>query len=63
MTGADGIPGLTAEQQLAALPKPEIDPEQQRIEKELNRIARTDPALMASLIRNWMTEDKLGNAK
>jgi flagellar M-ring protein FliF len=63
VTGANGTPGLSAEQQLAALPQPEIDPEQQRIEKELNRIARTDPALMASLIRNWMNEDKLGNAK
>ena len=54
---------LTAEQQLAALPEPETDPEQARIEKELVRIAKNDPAMMANLIRTWMAEDKLGNAK
>jgi len=41
----------------------EPDPEQKRIEGELVRIARTDPTLMANLIRNWMSEDKLGNAR
>jgi flagellar M-ring protein FliF len=55
---------LTAEQQISALPMPaEPDPEQKRIEGELVRIARTDPTLMANLIRNWMSEDKLGNAR
>jgi flagellar M-ring protein FliF len=51
---------LTPEQQLAALPKPEVDPEQIRIEKELVRMAKNDPAMMASLIRSWMAEDKAG---
>jgi flagellar M-ring protein FliF len=54
---------LTAEQQIAALPVPEVDPEQQRIEKELVRMAKNDPAMMANLIRTWMSEDKLGNAR
>jgi flagellar M-ring protein FliF len=54
---------LTAEQQLASLPKPEIDPEQARIEKELQQMAKLDPQMMANLIRSWMAEDKLGNAK
>ena len=54
---------LTAEQQLAALPKPEVDPEQARIEKELVRMAKNDPAMMAGLIRTWMAEDKMGSAK
>jgi flagellar M-ring protein FliF len=54
---------LSVEQQIAALPKPEIDPEQARIEKELVRIAKSDPAMMASLIRTWMAEDKVGGAK
>jgi len=50
---------LTPEQQMAALPKaPEIDPEQARVEKELVRMARNDPSVMANLIRNWMNEDK-----
>jgi flagellar M-ring protein FliF len=53
---------LTAEQ-LAALPKPEVDPEQARIEKELVRMAKNDPAMMAGLIRTWMAEDKMGGAK
>src|SRR5215217_3956810 len=53
---------LTADQ-LNALPVPEIDPEQARIEKELVRIAKNDPAMMASLIRTWMSEDNGGNAK
>ena len=61
--GEDGKP-LTAEQQLAALPKPaEVDPEQARIEKELVRIAKSDPAMMANLIRTWMAEDKLAGAR
>lgn len=54
---------LTAEQQIAALPKPEIDPEQARIEKELQQMAKLDPQMMATLIRSWMAEDKMGNAK
>jgi flagellar biosynthesis/type III secretory pathway M-ring protein FliF/YscJ len=54
---------LTAEQQMASLPKPEIDPEQARIEKELQQMAKLDPQMMATLIRSWMAEDKLGNAK
>lgn len=55
---------LTAEQQMAALPKaPEIDPEQARIEKELQQMAKLDPQMMATLIRSWMAEDKMGNAK
>lgn len=55
---------LTADQQLAGLPAPpEPDPEQIRIEKELVRMARNDPAMMANLIRGWMAEDKLGNAR
>ncbi|MGE3269631.1 MAG: flagellar basal-body MS-ring/collar protein FliF [Chloroflexota bacterium] len=54
---------LTAEQQVAALPKPEIDPEQARIEKELVQMAKLDPTMMANLVRSWMAEDKLGNAK
>jgi flagellar M-ring protein FliF len=55
---------LTADEQLSSLPMPaEPDPEQKRIEGELVRIARTDPTLMANLIRNWMAEDKLGNAR
>lgn len=54
---------LTAEQQMAALPKPEKDPEQIRIEKELQQMAKLDPKTMATLIRSWMAEDKLGNAK
>jgi flagellar M-ring protein FliF len=53
-------PALTAEEQLAALPKPEVDPEMARIEKELVTIAKNDPAMMASLIRTWMAEDKVG---
>ncbi len=60
---ADGVAALGAEAQLAALPKPETDPEQVRIEKELVRIARSDPAMMATLIRTWMAEDKTGSAK
>jgi flagellar M-ring protein FliF len=59
---ADGK-ALTAEQQIAALPVPDVDPEQQRIEKELVRMAKTDPTMMANLIRSWMAEDKLGNAR
>jgi flagellar M-ring protein FliF len=59
---ADGK-ALTAEQQVAALPMPEIDPEQQRIEKELVRMAKSDPAMMANLIRSWMADDKVGNAR
>lgn len=60
---AEGSKALAAEQ-LAALPSgPEIDPEQVRIEKELVRIAKNDPAMMASLIRTWMAEDKVGGAK
>ncbi|MCC6178101.1 MAG: flagellar M-ring protein FliF [Chloroflexi bacterium] len=53
-------PMLTAEQQIAALPTPEPDPEVQRIESELVKMARNDPAMMASLIRTWMNEDKKG---
>lgn len=49
---------LASEQPLPALPIPEIDPEQARIEQELQRMAKTDPAMMASLIRTWMNEDK-----
>ena len=56
-------PALTAEQQLAALPKPEIDPELARVERELVSIAKNDPAMMASLIRTWMAEDKVGAAR
>jgi flagellar M-ring protein FliF len=54
---------LTAEQQLASLPVPEKDPEQVRIEKELQQMAKLDPQMMANLIRSWMADDKLGNAK
>jgi flagellar M-ring protein FliF len=54
---------LTADEQLASLAAPEPDPEQLRIEKELVRMARNDPAMMANLIRGWMSEDKLGNAR
>jgi flagellar M-ring protein FliF len=53
---------LVAEQ-LGALPKPETDPEQLRIEKELVRIAKNDPAMMATLIRTWMAEDTVGGAR
>lgn len=52
-----------AAEQLNALPTPESDPEQARIEKELVRIAKNDPAMMANLIRTWMAEDKAGVAK
>ena len=53
---------LTPEQ-LSALPSPTVDPEQARIEKELVRIAKNDPAMMAGLIRTWMAEDKLGSPR
>ena len=52
-----------AAEQLSARPKPEIDPEQARIEKELIRIAKNDPAMMATMIRTWMAEDKAGSAR
>jgi flagellar biosynthesis/type III secretory pathway M-ring protein FliF/YscJ len=52
---------LPPEPQLPALPRPEIDPEQQRIEQELVRMAKADPAMMAGLIRTWMNEDKKGH--
>jgi flagellar M-ring protein FliF len=59
----DGTP-ILSEQQKAALPKPaEVDPEQARIEKELVRIAKSDPAMMANLIRTWMAEDKVGSTR
>ena len=32
-------------------------------EKELQQMAKLDPQMMATLIRSWMAEDKLGNAK
>ncbi len=54
------VAALTPEQQLAALPTPVVDPEQVRVEKELVRMAKNDPAMMASLIRSWMAEDKSG---
>ena len=44
-------------------PKPEVDPEQARIERELQQMAKLDPQMMATLIRSWMAEDKMGNAK
>jgi flagellar biosynthesis/type III secretory pathway M-ring protein FliF/YscJ len=56
-------PKALAAEQLSALPSPEVDPEQARIEKELVRIAKNDPAMMAGLIRNWMAEDKGGIAR
>jgi flagellar M-ring protein FliF len=49
---------LNAEEQLAALPTPHVDPEQARIEKELVRMAKNDPTMMANMIRTWMAEDK-----
>jgi flagellar M-ring protein FliF len=49
---------LSAEEQVAALPEPEIDPEQQRIEKEVVMMARNDPTMVANLIRSWLAEDR-----
>ena len=53
---------LTAEEQLAALPEPDVDPEQQRIEKEVTTMARNDPTMVANLIRSWMAEDRQRSA-
>ena len=43
--------------------RPRSIPSRLRIEKELIRMAKNDPAMMASLIRTWMAEDKLGSAR
>ncbi|MFN8634018.1 MAG: flagellar basal-body MS-ring/collar protein FliF [Chloroflexota bacterium] len=59
---AEAQAALKAEQELAALPVPEIDQELARVEKELVRMAKSDPAMVASLLRTWMAEDKVNAA-
>ena len=49
---------LTADEEYAALPEPEVDPEQARIEKEVTTMARNDPTMVANLIRSWLAEDR-----
>lgn len=53
---------LTAAEQLAALPDPVADSEQQRIEREVATMARNDPTMVANLIRSWLAEDKQRSA-
>ncbi len=34
------------------------DPEQERVQRELNQMANNDPAMVAQLVRTWMSEEK-----
>ncbi|MCC7106571.1 MAG: hypothetical protein IT307_15640, partial [Chloroflexi bacterium] len=46
------------EQQLKSLPAREAELEEARLQKELTNIARSDPTLVAQLVRSWLQEDR-----